>query len=364
MRYRLSVSAILAFKFEWVTWTNRHRCHTQPTPSALTTDEAISLGLILPLRLLKSDPNPLRVRAMHLTAFALMIGVLISLAPIPATAANEYLDQVRSLIKAGNFDSALDEVNRFLSTDPKHAQGRFLKGIILTEKNQTDAAIKVFARLATEYPDLPEPHNNLAVLYASRGEYVKARDSLLLAINTHPSYATAHENLGDIYAKMAGLAYDKALQLDLENESAKAKLALMHELVSIDDSSPVAATPVTVVKTTQVSDAQPVSNDEEEVALRTVRDWAAAWSDKDVDKYLSFYASSFAPADGTSRSQWASVRSKRLKKLQFIRIQVDDAAVSSQGGDRLRVTFFQSYQSDTYGDRVRKALLMDREGTQ
>jgi len=47
-------------------------------------------------------------------------------------------------------------------------------------------------------PELPEPYNNLAVLYAARGDHDGARDALLRAISTHPSYATAHENLGDI----------------------------------------------------------------------------------------------------------------------------------------------------------------------
>jgi len=54
----------------------------------------------------------------------------------------------------------------------------------------------------------------IAVLYAGQGQYEKARQALEMAIRTHPSYATAHENLGDVYAKLASQAYDKALSLD------------------------------------------------------------------------------------------------------------------------------------------------------
>ena len=259
------------------------------------------MGLTLPARSPKSVADFVWVHvtpAMHLPALVLVLGVVFTLSPVLSHAQDENLNQVRTLIAAGDYDGAFGTLEEFLSSDPSHPQGRFLKGIILTERDQTDAAIEVFAQLAAEYPDLPEPHNNLAVLYASRGEYVKARDSLLLAINTHPSYATAHENLGDIYAKMAGLAYDKALQLDRENESAKAKLALMTDLISIDEPMGVGTTQVAISEPPEVATetaVEMVPDEVADVALQTVRDWAEAWSDQDVDRYLTFYAKSFPP---------------------------------------------------------------------
>src|SRR5204862_2623498 len=112
------------------------------------------------------------------------------------------------------------------------AQARFLKGLIYTQQGKTAEAIKIFTSLTEDYPDLPEPYNNLAVLYAGQGQYEKARQALEMAIRTHPSYATAHENLGDIYAKMASQAYDKALQLDRSNQAAQGKLNLIKDLFS------------------------------------------------------------------------------------------------------------------------------------
>lgn len=115
---------------------------------------------------------------------------------------------------------------------PRDAQALFTKGVMLAESQKREEAIKVFIEIIEKYPNLPEPYNNLAVLYADLGQYEKAKNALERAIKTHPSYATAHENLGDIYAKMASESYDKALQLDTNNARAENKLAIIKELFS------------------------------------------------------------------------------------------------------------------------------------
>ena len=142
------------------------------------------------------------------------------------------LAQANQLHKQGQLERALDRINAYLSGRPKDARGRFLKGVILTEQKKPGEAIKVFTELTSDYPELPEPYNNLAVIYAAQGEYVKARAALEGAIRVHPSYAAAHENLGDIYAQMAAQAYDKAAKLDRNNKTAPIKLNLVKELFS------------------------------------------------------------------------------------------------------------------------------------
>ena len=62
-----------------------------------------------------------------------------------------------------------------------------------------------------DFPELPEPRNNLAVLYAQKGEYALARDELERAVQTAPDYAVAHENLGDVYARLAEAEYEKTV---------------------------------------------------------------------------------------------------------------------------------------------------------
>src|SRR5882672_1619613 len=141
-------------------------------------------------------------------------------------------DDASRLFKQGNHATALEKIEAAIAANPRDARARFLKGLILTEQNKPNDAIKVFTTLTDDYPELPEPYNNLAVLYASQGQYDKARKALEMAIRTHPSYAIAHENLGDVYAKMASEAYDKALQLDRSNAAAQTKLAMIKDLFS------------------------------------------------------------------------------------------------------------------------------------
>ena len=142
------------------------------------------------------------------------------------------LRDAQKLYNQGKLQPALDKVDAFLKEQPRDPQGRFLKGLVLTEQKRTQEAIQVFTGLTEDFPELPEPYNNLAVLYASQGNYEKAKSALELAIHTHPTYATAHENLGDIYAELASRAYDRALQLDKNNTTAQVKLAMVKDLFS------------------------------------------------------------------------------------------------------------------------------------
>jgi len=177
-----------------------------------------------------------KLAAARLAAIAICL-----LLATPVFAQSDELQEAQQLLKQGQVDRALERVDQFLKTKPKDARGRFLRGILLTEQNKPQEAIKVFTDLTQDYPELPEPYNNLAVLHASQGQYDKARAALEMAIRTHPSYATAHENLGDIYAKMASQAYDKALQLDKGNQGAQTKLNLIKDLFSNNQRPPKVA---------------------------------------------------------------------------------------------------------------------------
>jgi predicted nucleic acid-binding Zn-ribbon protein len=140
--------------------------------------------------------------------------------------------QIESLINSGKLQQALVITEKQLAGDPANVNYLFLKGLILTRQNKMNDARDIFERLTRDHPELPEPYNNLAVIYAAQGDFNSARNALERAINTHPSYATAHENLGDIYAKMASNAYNHALEIDGGNATAREKLALINNLFS------------------------------------------------------------------------------------------------------------------------------------
>lgn len=140
------------------------------------------------------------------------------------------LREAAALVKDKQFSTAQAKLDVLLAQRPREPQARFLKGVVETELGHTDAAIEVFRGLIADYPELPEPYNNLAVIYAQKGEYDSARIALETAVRTAPNWAVARENLGDIYARLAAAEYDRAAKLDRDNKTAPAKLTAVRSL--------------------------------------------------------------------------------------------------------------------------------------
>jgi tetratricopeptide (TPR) repeat protein len=301
--------------------------------------------------------------------------------------ADDYQDAGR-LFKEGKRAEALDRVNAFLAQHPKDARARFLKGVILTEQSKTEDAVKVFTELTQDYPELPEPYNNLAVLYASQGDYQKARKALEMAIRTHPSYAVAHENLGDIYATLASQAYDKALQLDSSNATARKKLALIKELVPAKSAAtlaraepekPASAPPVSKPEAQETPAApkpgveQPTPEkptgektagdaDATGAVVKMLEGWAHAWSNNDADAYLSFYAPDFVTPNGEAHKDWEAARRQRLAKPRKIKVTASSPRVKFADNTHAVVTFRQSYSSANLKAVGTKSLKVVRLG--
>jgi Flp pilus assembly protein TadD/ketosteroid isomerase-like protein len=183
-----------------------------------------------------------RPRFPALTMLSLLIAAL---GAMPAHADNAA--DIARLAQSGKGDEALKRIDAILSRQPADAQMRFMKGVILSETRPADA-VAIFTRLTQDYPKLPEPYNNLAVLYAAAGQYEKARAALDKALRTSPAYATAFENLGDVHARLASQAYDKALQVEPAAVGAPvpvARLALVRSLgVPVGQAPAVAVAPL------------------------------------------------------------------------------------------------------------------------
>lgn len=283
------------------------------------------------------------------------------------------IQDANKLFKQGQLAQAMEKVNAILASKPKDAQARFFKGLILTEQGDTTNAVKTFTELTDDYPEFPEPYNNLAVLYASQGQYEKAKVALEMAIRTHPSYATAHENLGDIYAKMASQAYDRALQLDKGNTSTQTKLAMIRDLFSsnaknvrvakptvaaLAESAPVAASAVASAPAEKLptpKNEEPVADTAAEV-LKTTQAWAAAWSAQDSKKYLALYAKEFKTPGGESRREWEAQRKKRIAKPKSIRVDVRDAKARVVDENHASVSFKQHYHASHLNSSSGKTL--------
>ena len=281
------------------------------------------------------------------------------------------MQDAAKLLKAGQHQQAMDKVNKALATKPSDPQAQFLKGLIFTEQGKTREAIEIFTQLTKDHPELPEPYNNLAVIYASQGQYDKARVALEQSIRTHPSYATAYENLGDVYAKLASQAYNKALQIDSSNTGAQNKLSLVRELVGGPAPAPAAvaaapakepAKPPVVVAQKEPEKAQkpaPAADATGEV-MKAVNGWAEAWSRKDADAYLGFYAKDFDPSGKQSRADWEKTRRARIAAPKSISVEIASPKVTMQDSDTARVTFRQTYSSDVFKGTSNKTLILVR----
>jgi tetratricopeptide (TPR) repeat protein len=314
-------------------------------------------------------------------------GLLFALAlAIHAPVRADEVQEAAKLLKAGQHGQALERVNRVLAQKPRDPQARFLRGLILTEQGNTREAIEVFTKLTQDYPELPEPYNNLAVIYAAQGQYEKARGSLEQSIRTHPSYATAYENLGDVYAKLASQAYDKALQLDSSNAGAQNKLSLVRELVGGPVAIAKAPTPVAqkpaaerppvvlaqkapppaekpaaekpaAEKPAPKAADKPAASDPAEIT-KAVNAWAQAWSNKNADAYLAFYARDFKTPGGEARADWEKARRERIAAPKSIAVSVASPKVTLSGSNQATVTFRQSYRSDKLKSNSTKTLVM------
>lgn len=316
--------------------------------------------------------------------------LFLAIALVAGTAqADEYSD-VNGLVRAGKLNEALVKADQYLVGKPRDPQMRFLKGVIQTESGKPADAIATFTQITQDYPELPEPYNNLAVLYAGQSQFDKARAALEMAIRTNPSYATAHENLGDVYAKLASQAYSKALQLDNGNTGVQPKLALIRTLFAPDTRSQrpaasaqpsvaattapakpavVAAAPAVAPAATPAAPAAPkaapaaptaAAGAEKEVES-AVRAWAAAWSGKDVGGYLGSYGKDFSTPGNQARKAWEDDRRARIVGKSRISVSIDSLAISVNG-DKASARFKQGYSADSLNISSRKTLQLAKAG--
>lgn len=371
------------------------------------------------------SPRPRARFSFSPTVRALLLAVATCGATLPALAAIEHED-VDRLMQAGKLDEAMAKADAFLKDKPRDPQMRFLKGVIQLDTGKRAEAIAAFTQLTLDAPELPEPYNNLAVIYASQNQFDKARSALESAIRTNPSYATAQENLGDVYARLASQAYSKALQLDQNNTAVQPKLAVIRTLftptpgakptTALVAAAPEAARPVpapaakapapapaaapapapapakvaaapapapaaapvpapapapakvAAAPAAKAPEAAPTPAPAAAPASAAevesaVRGWASAWAGQDMDRYLAAYGPDFAPGGGQSRKSWEEERRARIVGKSSISVNIENLVIKVDG-QNATAKFRQIYRADNLNISSRKTLDMQRSGNQ
>ena len=340
-------------------------------------------------------------------------------AALPAAVPSPESAEIQRLLKSQQAGQALKLIDDSLAKNPKDPAMRFRRGVALSMLDRKAEALQVFQKLVEDHPEMPAPYNNLAVLYGSQGDYDKARAALVAAIRTNPQYATAYQNLGDVYAQLASQAYSKALQLDKSDTTVPPKLVLLRELIA--NPGPAAAAPTAVAvatpaplpaaKPTQVAIATPppvaapapapvvapkpapVPPPAPVVAAKppapvpapapvpvakpapapaptsapavasadAIPDVSAAvhnWAAAWSHRDMAAYLGAYTPeyaTGGKSHKAWEEDRKARILPRKRIAVEISDLRVSVNG-DKAQAHFKQTYESDTLTTSGHKTL--------
>ena len=309
---------------------------------------------------------------------SLTVLTLILLTPAGAEPA---LTDIEKQIDAGQFQPALRRLDELLSSDKANPHFLFYRARALAANGQRDEAIAQYEALIKAAPELPEPYNNLAVLYMQAGKGEQARNMLNKAMATHPAYAAIYQNLIAINTSKAQDAYARALQIQGKRQEAalrevnKLSLAEKLEPVASPSPAPLVTSAVTdnTVQPGLVYKAEQNQADKETVAVTKVvgtdagfeqasamlQAWAEAWASKKVEQYLHYYSDTYSPSDMT-RQAWAAQRRERILRPKWIRVNLTNVMLKAQQGQQLTITLEQEYRADNYRDVTRKEFVLEQ----
>jgi Tfp pilus assembly protein PilF len=154
-----------------------------------------------------------RTLAIATFAFAACVGMSGAALAQTSTATRDDTPQIDSAIANKDWNAALTQLDARIASNPRDVQAKFKRATVLARLNRDDDAIAAFTEITQAYPELPEPYNNLAALYAKKGRYEDARAALETAVKANPGYALAYDNLGDLYLRLASESYKRAQSL-------------------------------------------------------------------------------------------------------------------------------------------------------
>jgi tetratricopeptide (TPR) repeat protein len=291
-----------------------------------------------------------------------LLSAIVFLAFTTISFAQTDINEIKLLLKNGKYKIAENIINGAIEENLNNPEILFYKGIIETNLGKTNQAIDTFRGLTERFPELPEPFNNLAVLYAEKGQFRLAKEILEQAIKTNPSYLTAHINLGDIFTKMASEAYNKALEIDKSNNIAITKLSMITQLFNYNPNTK--NTVIDSINTKKEVKITKLSKKElKKVILNSIENWKTAWESKDVESYFDSYSSNFIYPNNMTKSQWQKYRINRILPKKIISISISNIKFKFKK-EKIIATFTQNYKSGRLNQTSNKNLTFVAESGQ
>ena len=147
-------------------------------------------------------------------------------------------DQVKKLLRQEKFQRAEVLVDKFMAVNPRDPQMRFWKAWITDRTGDKQVALEMYLSLTQDYPEISEPFNNLAVLYAAKGQFSVAKEALEAALRANPNYADAHENMGDVLIQLANYSFKRSLQINPAQRGVSRKINLLKPSLEINQVKP------------------------------------------------------------------------------------------------------------------------------
>lgn len=262
-------------------------------------------------------------------------------------------DDIKSMVSSSP-SRALVEIDLLLESDSNSHNLLFLRAVTLTKLEQKDLAIKTYISLIEKFPTLPEPYNNLAVLYAEQNKLLEAKQILEKALKTNNSYSIAHINLGDVYTRMASDAYRKAFELD-KSPVANNKLQLINELFSYSPN-------MQRNDLVDIASKSEIKSKEQKLAdlALFVERWKTSWEDKNLETYFSSYSKYFKVKGDINYKDWKRTRTEKIINKKEINIQLTKIKYKFKEGLWF-INMSQAYNSGNYSDKENKTLVIINE---
>ena len=286
-----------------------------------------------------------------------IIIILLLLPSLVVANTKNDMDSILLLISEKPF-IALEKIKKRLRQTPDEPRLLFYKGVTEAKLNQIDNAIKTYNGLINKYPNLPEPYNNLAVIYAERQELDLAKDTLEKAIKTNSSYSVAHINLGDIYTQMATNAYNMAFEIDKDNKIARNKLKLITELFNYKPNTNEKSIIVEELDAKIIKIEPRNKSVDKKKIIEKIAAWKTAWEAKDLDSYFDSYSENFKYPNQMSQEQWEKYRRDRIMNKKEITINISNIRTKFKK-DIVHAIFYQDYKSTGYQQKSKKTLIFE-----